>query len=137
MEKLDKVIAGMEACRGVGEDCKRCPYVGEAEKCSDVLGADILAVLKECRSDIKTQDEVILELNRDLKRCRMALNAQGEYMYLGGDLISREALIERLENIDWYDGNGSPGAADEESAYIRYADVARVVAEALAVEVAK
>jgi hypothetical protein len=57
---------------------------------------------------------------------------------MSGDLISRAALIERIENIDWYSTNDNgvlhSGAVNEESAYIRYADVARVVENALAVE---
>lgn len=46
MEKLEKVIAGMEACNGVGDDCNSCPYVGEGEKCSGVLWAEALEVLR-------------------------------------------------------------------------------------------
>ena len=46
MEKLDKVIAGMEACNGVGDDCNSCPYAGEGEKCSGVLWSDIMETLR-------------------------------------------------------------------------------------------
>ena len=49
-EKLNKVIAGMEACNGVGDDCNSCPYAGEGERCSGVLWSDILNVLREYRS---------------------------------------------------------------------------------------
>jgi hypothetical protein len=92
----------------------------------------------DLRKEVAAQGEIILELNRDLKRSREALNAQGEYAYLGGDLISREALIERAELIHWYSTNDkgvlSSGAANEESAYVRYTDVAAVIEGALAVE---
>lgn len=59
-------------------------------------------------------------------------------MVTSGDLISRNALIEMIEEIDWYSVNGhmvmTEGAANEESAYVRYADVVQVVAVAGAVE---
>lgn len=92
----------------------------------------------DLRKDIEAQGEIILELNRDLKRCREALNGQGEYEYLGGDLISREALIERMDNVDWYSTNDvgvlHTGAANPESAYVRWKDVYAAVEAALAVE---
>lgn len=139
MEKLDNVIAALECCV-INEDepCEvGCPYNG-VRHCSEALMRDALEVLKMLSEDVIDQSETILYLNRDLERCRKALNAQGEYAYLGGDLISREALVERVELIDWYgtncDGVLHSGAADEESAYIRYADVVKVIGEALAVD---
>ncbi len=137
MVKLDKVIAGLECCADLDRSCESCSYDG-AEYCEVALMKDALELLRTLHDDVIGQSGTILYLNRDLERCRLALNAQGEYMYLGGDLISREALMERIELIDWYgtncDGVLNGGAADEESAYVRYADVARVIADALAVE---
>lgn len=141
MEKLDKVIAGIKWCWFEDQVCRGCPYEGSDEDsdCGRNLERDTLEVLRTLGNDVLCQSETILELNRDLKRCRKALNAQGEYAYLGGDLISREALIEKIEEIDWYSVNGhmvmTEGAPNEERAYVRYADVARVVEAAAAVEV--
>lgn len=141
-EKLEETELTLEVTRmNLGdsrEECNRLEdenyrlegIVKEAEAQIDRL----LGELVERRKDVEAQGDVILGLNRDLKRCREALNAQGEYKYLGGDLISREALIERMENIDWYDGKGSHGAADQESAYVRWKDVAEVMEAVLAVE---
>lgn len=136
MEKLDKVIAALDGCTsGMCRD--GCPYDGDGY-CKDRLMRDALEVLRTLHEDVIDQSGTILYLNRDLERCRAALNAQGEYAYLGGDLISREALIEKIEEIDWHSTNTEgvlhSGAANEESAYFRYADVAKVVAEARAVE---
>lgn len=177
MEKLDKVIAGLEACWHKCS-CGDCPYKERGWDCEEHLIDDAMEMLKRMDDIVKdmwdrtnenhrlvrelkalraernaaireltrvedeladrhkameAQGDVILELNCDLKRCREALNAQGEYAYLGGDLISREALIERIELIDWYDENGKSGAANEESAYVRYADVAEAVKKAPAI----
>lgn len=140
MEKLDKVIAALEQChRDVKyRDCDRCGYAEAGSECEQCLMEDALEVLKTLSEDVIDQSGTILYLNRDLERCRKALNAQGEYAYLGGDLISREALRERIEEIDWHSTNADgvlhSGAADEESAYVRYADVARAVEAAAAVE---
>lgn len=122
-EVLRNPVAGMKVITLDGE-----PEVGlTSDYCCAIEVA--LTALKY----VESQDETIRELNDDLKRCRKALNAQGEYAYLGGDLISREALVEKIEEIDWYSVNGhmvmSEGAPNEESAYIRYADVTRAIAE--------
>ena len=111
---------------------------GKPEVCLTQAYCRAIEVALKALEYVESQAETILELNRDLKRCREALNAQGEYAYLGGDLISREALVEKIEVIDWYSVNGhmvmTEGAADEESAYVRYADVTAAIERALAVE---
>ena len=69
MEKLDKVIAGMEACNGVGDDCNSCPYAGEGEKCSGVLWADALEWLKryyELDADNQRLREMWAEATKNL-----------------------------------------------------------------------
>lgn len=47
------------------------------------------------------------------------------------DLIRREAMIEAIENIDWYSANKNgvlvAGAPDEEHAFIRYSEVEAAV----------
>lgn len=148
MEKLDKVIRAMEMHEGAdGREvsCVGCPYEEYEEYCLTVLHKDTLDVIKalsaetqDQRKDIEVQGEIILELNRDMKAMRKAMNGQSEYAYLGGDLISRAALAERMEDVDWYSTNDSgvlsSGAANEESAYVRYADVVAVIEGALAVE---
>lgn len=110
MEKLNKVIAGLEACQGTGNDCERCPYISEGEKCSDVREADALAVLRKYRA------------------------AQSS-----GDLISRSALLESIEGTDWYtikyNGDVSQGAPCEEVAWYKATDMYAAVAAAPAVEV--
>lgn len=58
MEKIDKVIAGMEACNGVGEDCKRCPYACEGEKCSGVLWAEAKEALLRMKAKYDTAIEM-------------------------------------------------------------------------------
>lgn len=69
---------------------------------------------------------------------RKAMNGQSEFAYMGGDLISREALIERMENVDWYSTNDEgvlhSGADCQKNAYVRWADVAEVMENVLAVE---
>lgn len=88
--------------------------------------------------EVEIQGQIIVNLNRDMKAMRKAMNGQSEYAYLGGDLISREALRERIELINWYSTNDKgvlhSGAADNESAFVRYADVYAAVEGALAVE---
>ena len=137
MEKLNDVIRALECCLDSFDACPGC-YLNDYDGCRDQLNFDVLKLLKKLDEGIKSQGEVILELNRDLKRCRDALNAQGEYAYLGGDLISRNALTEGLESLDWYsdneDGVFHSGAAGDESAYVRWGDVVRVVEAAGAVE---
>ena len=168
MEKLEKVIAGLEHCRDKDRGCEGCPYF-ECDDCENRLYQDTVewtTVLKgtklymareyrkleeklaaveaerdDLRKDIEAQGEIILELNRDLKRCREALNAQGEYKYLGGDLISREALIERIENVDWYHqtecGTSTvmwQGASSEEEAWFKAPDIFATVREVPAAE---
>lgn len=91
----------------------------------------------DLRKDIKAQGDIILELNRDLKRCREALNAQGEYKYLGGDLISREALTDVIESMDWYHVNSKGelvhGATSATGLY-RFGDIMSALENAPAVE---
>lgn len=135
MKDLNIVIGSLGGC--LLGNCSNCEY-GDSDCHRDELMKDALEALRMLHEDVIDQSGTILYLNRDLERCRKALNAQGEYMYLGGDLISREALMERIEEIDWYSVNGhmvmTEGAPNEESAYVRYADVARVVEAAAAVE---
>jgi len=150
MEKLDKVIRALEEChRDIKyRDCDVCGYASAGSECERCLMEDALDVIgrlreenRDLRKDIEAQGEVILELNRDLKRCREALNAQGEYAYLGGDLISREALIEGIENVDWYHkeecGTSTVmwrGACSEEEAWFKTPEIFAAVRNALAVE---
>lgn len=47
MEKLDKVIAGLECC--TEERCNGCPYLEYEQYCMAVLGKDALDLLKEYR----------------------------------------------------------------------------------------
>lgn len=99
---------------------------------------DAIEVALRALEEVEIQGQVILNLNRDMKAMRKAMNGQSEYAYLGGDLISREALRERIELINWYSTNDKgvlhSGAADTESAFVRYADVYAAVEAALAVE---
>lgn len=99
---------------------------------------EAVEVAMRALEDVEAQAQIIVNLNRDLKNMRKAMNGQSEYAYLGGDLISRAALIERIENVNWYSVNNKgvlhTGAADEESAYMRYSDIVGVVSGALAVE---
>lgn len=169
MEKLDKVIAALTGC--IVCNCSNCEYFNPDRDAgyTERLMEDALELIEDLRSrlddakngrlelarkyqvlkaerddlrkDVEAQGEIILELNRDLKRCREALNAQGEYKYLGGDLISREALMERIENIDWYheDECGKStvmrqGACSEEEAWFKAPDIFAAVRDALAVE---
>lgn len=53
---LDKVIAGMVACNGVGLDCKSCPYMGEGEICVAVLWTDALAWLMKFKYGVEVVD---------------------------------------------------------------------------------
>ena len=99
---------------------------------------DAIEVALRALEEVEIQGQVILNLNRDMKAMRKAMNGQSEYAYLGGDLISREALRERIELINWYSTNDKgvlhSGATGDESAYVRYADVYAAVEDALAVE---
>lgn len=47
MEKLDKVIAGLECC--TEERCKGCPYLEHEQYCMGVLEKDALEMLKDYR----------------------------------------------------------------------------------------
>ena len=55
------------------------------------------------------------------------------------DLISRKALLEAIENIDWHSVNKNlvlhEGARDEECAFVRYADVESAIKAAPVVQV--
>lgn len=103
---------------------------------SDYVGAIELAL--RALEDVEIQAQVIIRQSQDIKDMRKAMNGQSEYAYLGGDLISREALIERMENVHWYSTNDKgvlhTGAACQKSAYVRWSDVAEVMEGALAVE---
>ena len=129
IEGFDSVIycakRGIENCFGYRKRIEELEQQLKSEKDGR------LELARKYREFEEETDKDIIELNRDLERCREALNAQGEYAYLGGDLISREALIEKFKEICWYSVNGhfvlSEGAANEESAYIRYTDAVRAV----------
>lgn len=142
MEKLAVVIESLNGCV-LGSGCDKCPYDGDGY-CKDRLMRDALEVLLELKGCCEGQAKMILDLTKKVRAARAERNVlirevEGleQERNVSGDLISREALIRRIELIDWYDGKGSLGAANEESAYIRYADVARVVAEIGGVEVTK
>lgn len=100
--------------------------------------AEAIEVALRALEAVEIQAQVIIRQSRDIKDMRKAMNGQSEYTYLGGDLISREALIERMENVVWYSTNDKgvlhTGAACQESAYVRWEDVADVMESALAVE---
>lgn len=108
MEKLNKVIAGLECCLSEDKSCEEhCPYfMGEykLDGCIDDVMADALEVLKA----------------------------------RGGDLISRSAFLESIEGMDWYtihyDGTVSQGAPSEEVAWYKATDVYSAINEAPAVE---
>ena len=46
MEKLDKVIAGLECCRDHSTDCSACSYNGGDLRCFGYLVADTVELLK-------------------------------------------------------------------------------------------
>ncbi len=100
--------------------------------------AEAIEVALRALGDVAIQARVIVRQSQEIKAMRKAMNGQSEFAYMGGDLISREALIERMENVDWYSTNDKgvlhTGAADQESAYVRWKDVAEVMESALAVE---
>ena len=102
---------------------------------------DAIEVALRALEQVEIQGQVIVNLNRDMKTMRKAMNGQSEYKYLGGDLISREALIERIEMISWYheDECGKStvmrqGACSEEEAWFKAPDIFAAVRDALAVE---
>lgn len=84
MEKLDKVIAGLGACNGVGENCNNCPYNGEGETCSDVLWADALAMLQKMKKKYASA----------LEAATIAAELVAKYRKVDGDLISRSDVLK-------------------------------------------
>lgn len=93
MEKVEKVIAGMLACNGVGEDCDNCPYNGLVERCSDVLWAEATEVLR----NLKTKYTTALEM------AATATELAAQAKKVDGDLISRADLMKYPIRLDHYD----------------------------------
>jgi hypothetical protein len=102
---------------------------------------EAIEVALRALEDVEAQASIIVRQSQEIKRLREAMNGQSEYEYLGGDLISREALVERIENIDWYHreevGTSTVmwhGACSEEEAWFKAPDIFAAVRDALAVE---
>lgn len=73
---------------------------------------------------------------QEIKDCLATIRGEGEEKATGereatDDLISRGALMEAVEDIDWYSENQNlglhEGARNEEVAFVRYADVEAVI----------
>lgn len=65
MEKLDKVIAGLEQCENNNLGCVGCPYY-EIGPCKDYLEGDALAVIKDLRTDNQRLREMWAEATKNL-----------------------------------------------------------------------
>lgn len=96
MEKLDKVIAGLEFCgeanKSVDACLMMCPYYGERDGdkvCMDFLMEDALAVILDLQEKLKMAKDGRLELGRQI---------QGWMEYFGG---------LQYYNDRWYDGFGN------------------------------
>ena len=56
MEKLNKVIAGLECCLDEDKKCRECPYDKGCAGCLDDLMAEALDVLRSGSGDLITTD---------------------------------------------------------------------------------
>lgn len=84
MEKLDKVIAGLECC-GTDDCCLSCPYKDVCEPtdldCIKALSEDALRILKMwdvIHKDIWDRTHEIVRLKKELKAVRAELDAARE-----------------------------------------------------------
>lgn len=95
MEKLDKVIAGLECCRNKSQDAclAMCPYYGErdGEKvCLDLMQEDALRILKMwdvIHKDIWDRTHEVVRLKKELKAVRAELDVARKHS---------EDLMEKL-----------------------------------------
>ena len=80
MEKLDKVIAGLECCADLNRGCNDCPYTDD-EYCEVALMKDALRILKMwdvIHKDIWDRTWEIARLKKELKAVRAELDAARE-----------------------------------------------------------
>lgn len=88
MEKLDKVIDGLECCAEANDTVNicpmRCPYYGERDgekACLDLLQEDALRILKMwdvIHKDIWDRTHEVVRLKKELKAVRAELDAARE-----------------------------------------------------------
>lgn len=73
MEKLDKVIAGLECCQRSGsidKPCVKCPYEDYEIYCMDVMRKDALGVIEALRverDDLRKDVGTLNRINEDLR----------------------------------------------------------------------
>lgn len=97
MEKLDKVIAGLECC--IACICSNCEYFDPSNEaaCTERLMMDALAVIKALRTE-----------RDDLRKDIAVLTEWHEPMVMDGDLIPRAAVLKfpiRQDHCDKENGN--------------------------------
>lgn len=80
MEKLDKVIAGLECCQSIDsaeKACAKCPYEEYEMYCMDVVREDALRILKlwdVLHKDLWDRTHEIVRLKKELKVAREKLS---------------------------------------------------------------
>ena len=76
MEKLDKVIAGLERHNNVGdgEPCRECPYEEYEMYCLTVMEKDALEMLEKLREENRDLRKDIEVLTEDLTAAREKLS---------------------------------------------------------------
>ena len=92
MEKLDKVIAGLECCLDSWDACFKC-YLDNCDGCRDQLNLDALNLLKEMDSKYRAA----------LEAAAIATELAAKYRKVDGDLISRSELLKFPIRRDHYD----------------------------------
>lgn len=80
MEKLDKVIAGLEHCTDKDCGCEDCPYYDDAD-CENRVVIDAVALIRELEQKYRAAVEMA------------AIATERAAARTGGDLISRAELI--------------------------------------------
>jgi hypothetical protein len=100
MEKLDKVIAGLECCGEANEIVnvclEGCPYYGERDGdkvCMDMLMEDALDLLKELSSDNQRLREMWADAVRELSVVRAERDFAVGLAKAYGDFV--EATLEK------------------------------------------
>ena len=64
MQKLEKVIKGLETCTDNNVDCSSCPY---RNNCGDI-GFDTLELLKEYQTEIARLKDLVKKKNKKIKK---------------------------------------------------------------------
>ncbi len=117
MEKLDKVIAGLECCSGE-ELCKECQYYG-SKRCIDELMMDALDAVRGLQAKYASAVEM----------AAIATEMAAAAKKVDGDLISRSELLKFPIRRDHYDReNGNPHFINGIETVMEYAEALPAVA---------